>query len=174
MKENKLCPVCGSDKLERVVQKETIRGDLGKALVVDMPHEKCIECDSEGDFSGEHETIIEKALSDLNEKYIDEVLNFFEEEKMSFAGIERAIGLPQRTLTKWKNRISSPTAAGVALLKFLRTFPWLIEVAEYKFDYNVAQKIFVGKAFNTLVNSTNFHDYGVEKKKNAESKIAFY
>ena len=163
MNEKKLCPSCGSDKIEQVVQKETINGDFGKNLSVDVPHDKCMECDFEGNIIGENDEVIEKALSSLNEAYIDEALNSFEDKKISFAGIERAIGLPQRTLTKWKNRNSSPTAAGIALLKYLRIFPWLIEVAESKFDINIAQKIFVGTAVNMLINSTNFYDHNMEK-----------
>jgi len=151
------CPVCGSDKLEPVVVKETIHGDMGKKLIMDRTHEKCMDCGSEGDFSGENEKAIEKTFSALNEAYVNEALDFFNEKKISFAGIERAVGLPQRTLTKWKNKSSSPTAAGIALLKYLRTFPWLIEVAEHKFNFNTAQKIFLGTALNVFVNSMCFN-----------------
>jgi hypothetical protein len=161
MNEKIFCPVCGSDNLERVVSKETFQGDMGKKLIADRVHEKCKDCGSEGDFSGESEKAIEKTLSAFNEAYVDEVLDFFNEKKISFAGIERAVGLPQRTLTKWKNRVSSPTAAGIALLKYLRTFPWLIEVAENKFDFEISHKIFITTAFNTLVNSIHFNNSDV-------------
>jgi len=163
MSEKKLCPVCGSDKLDSIVQKETINGDLGKDLIIEVPHDKCMDCGFEGDICGENEKIIEKALSTLNEKYIDEVLNFFIEKKINFAGIERAVGLPQRTLTKWKNGISSPTAAGIALLKYLRIFPWLIEVAEQKYDFNISQKIFVSEAVNMLLKSITLNSNDFEK-----------
>jgi len=163
MNENKLCPVCGSDKLERVVQKESINGDMGKNMVVDIPHDKCNDCGFEGDFFGENEKAIEKALSSLDKIYIEDTLNYFNENRINFAGIERAIGLPQRTLTKWKSGNSIPTAAGIALLKFLRTFPWLIEVAENKYDYNISQKIFIGAALSMFLKSIKFNDGDVEK-----------
>ena len=158
MKENKLCPVCGSARLERIVQKETINGDMGKELTVDIPHVRCNECGSEGDFYNENEEVIEKAITNLNTACINDALNFFNERNISFAGIERAVGLPQRTLTKWKNGISSPTAAGIALLKYLRIFPWLIDVAEHKFDFNVSQKIFMGTALNMFINSMSLNN----------------
>nr|AGS51576.1 hypothetical protein [uncultured bacterium contig00010] len=167
MNNEKLCPVCGSSKIENIIKKESIHGDLGKELTIDVPYEKCIECGSEGNFSGENEKAIEKALSTLNEEYIDEVLNFFDERKISYAGIERAVGLPQRTLTKWKNRNSTPTASGIALLKYLRLFPWLIEVAENKFDNNISQKIFMGTALEMFVNSVNFNYSAAIKKENS-------
>lgn len=156
MSEEKLCPICGSNKLECISSKETIRGDMGKEFITDRKYVRCTECGSEGDFFGENEETTEKALSKLNDIYINEALDFFNEKNISFAGIERAVGLPQRTLTKWKNGISTPTAAGIALLKYLRTFPWLIEVAEHKFDYDISQKIFMGIAFNIFVNSVRF------------------
>jgi DNA-binding transcriptional regulator YiaG len=165
MSDKVLCPVCGSDKVESIVQKEIIYGDLGKILTADIPHEKCIECDFEGDLSGESEKEMVKALSTLNQTYVEEVLNFFDERKISYAGIERAVGLPQRTLTKWKNGISSPTAAGIALLKYLRAFPWLIEVAEHKFDFNISQKIFISTALNIFVNSVDFNQSYVGKNE---------
>jgi len=153
----------GSDKLERVVQKESINGDLGKTKIMELSHEKCMECGFEGDLFGENDKLIEEALSTLSEDYVNEALNFFIENKISFAGIERAVGLPQRTLTKWKNGISSPTAAGIALLKYLRIFPWLIEVAENKFDFNISQKIFIGEAISVLLKSMNFNSSDIEK-----------
>jgi hypothetical protein len=156
MSEKKLCPICGSDKLEPISLKEIIQGDMGKEFITDRKYVRCVECGSEGDFFSENEETAAKALSKLNNIYINEALDFFNEKNISFAGIERAVGLPQRTLTKWKNGISTPTAAGIALLKYLRTFPWLIEVAEHKFDYDISQKIFLGIAFKTFVNSVRF------------------
>jgi RNA polymerase subunit RPABC4/transcription elongation factor Spt4 len=158
MSEKKLCPVCGSDELEKVTVRETFHGDMGKRLPIDTTHDRCQVCGSEGDFSNETENVMSKALSVLNAAYIDEALDYFNENKISFAGIERAVGLPQRTLTKWKNRISSPTAAGIALLKYLRIFPWLIDVADNKFDLEISQKIFLARAFNVFVNTFHISD----------------
>lgn len=161
MSEKKFCPICGSDKLEYITTKETIRGDMSKELIADGKIVKCIECGSEGDFFDENEVAIEKALAGLNEIYINETLDYFNKNNISFAGIERAVGLPQRTLTKWKNGISTPTAAGIALLKYLRIFPWLIDVAEHKFDYDISQKIFLGMAFNVFMNSIQIKSGGI-------------
>jgi DNA-binding transcriptional regulator YiaG len=133
---------------------------MGKEFTMDKKYVRCMECGSEGDFFDENEETTEKVLSKLKEEYVNEVLDFFNEKKISFAGIERAVGLPQRTLTKWKNGISTPTAAGIALLKYLRTFPWLVDVAENKFDYDISQKIFMKVAFNTFVNSVQFINGG--------------
>jgi len=160
MNEKKVCPVCGSDQLEYLSTKETLQGDMGKEFITHRKYVKCMECGSQGDFFDENEETTEKALTKLNEVYVSEILEFFNKKNISFAGIERAVGLPQRTLTKWKNGISTPTAAGVALLKYLRVFPWLIEVAENKFDYDTAQKIFLGTAFNTFVNAIQFMSSG--------------
>jgi hypothetical protein len=76
--------------------------------------------------------------------------------KISFSTIERILNLPQRTLTKWKNNISQPSAAGVALLKFLRVFPWLLNVAENLYNYDASQKIFLQSAFNMMMQKISF------------------
>ena len=162
MIEKKLCPICGSDKFEYISTNEIIRGDMGKELITDNRHVKCIDCGSEGDFFDENDETTEKAISKLNEIYVNEVLDFFNEKNISFAGIERAVGLPQRTLTKWKNGNTTPSAAGIALLKYLKTFPWLIEVAEHKFDFDISQKIFLGVAFNTFINSMQIMSGGAK------------
>jgi len=160
MNEKKICPICGSEKLEFTTIKEIFHGDMDKKFEIDKKKVKCMECDSEGDFFNENEDGMNNALSKLSETYINEALDYFNDKKISYAGIERAVGLPQRTLTKWKNEISTPTAAGIALLKYLRTFPWLIEVAEHKFNYDISQKIFLEVAFNTLINSIQFKSSG--------------
>ena len=175
MSEKKLCPLCGSESLEYITTKNTVQGDLGNELVIDEIHIKCMECGNEGDFFNENEDKLNKALTKLNETCVNEVLEFFNDKNISYAGIERAVGLPQRTLTKWKNGISTPTAAGVALLKYLRTFPWLIEVAENKFDYNIAQKIFLGTALNKFINSIQFENNGkISLSGDSNTTINFY
>ena len=162
MNEKKLCPLCGSDKLEHISSNKIMHGDMGEEIIVDNKYVKCMDCGSERDFFDENENTTEKALSKLDDIYVKEVLDFFNEKNISFAGIERAVGLPQRTLTKWKNGNTTPTAAGIALLKYLKTFPWLIEVAEHKFNYEISQKIFLGVAFNTFINSMQFMGSGVK------------
>ena len=54
------------------------------------------------------------------------------------AGMERVLGLPQRTMMRWKAGTFSDSAA--ALLRILATYPWMIDVADARFDPVYAQE----------------------------------
>jgi hypothetical protein len=69
--------------------------------------------------------------------------------------------LPQRTLSKWKNGVTNPSASGTALMKFLWLYPWLLEVAESQYDYAKAQKIYITSALGEVITHLNSdaHDF---------------
>jgi transposase-like protein len=155
------CPICGSAHLEKKISNEILRGDLGKNTYYKKISYRCLDCESEseGDSSKENTDTISFALDTLKKEYIKSTLDYFIDNKISFSSVERILNLPQRTLTKWKNDVSQPSAAGVALLKFLRVFPWLLNVAEHYYDYDTSQKIFLQSAFNTLLHKISFSEH---------------
>jgi hypothetical protein len=153
---DKICPVCGSAKIEKTVSKELMQEDLGAEILIDKITYKCLDCESEGDFFHENDEVIERALAALQKQFVISLLDELSGQHISFAAIERALGLPQRTLTKWKNGISTPTAAGIALLKIIKLFPWIIDVAENKYNYEYAQRLFLNMAFHTMVDKIPF------------------
>jgi transposase-like protein len=153
---SKKCPVCGSERLEHHLSADRLKGDLGKEAEYQKIFYKCPDCGSEGDFFDENSGSIETVLDELKKTYVTDILDNFTKNKVSFSSIERVLNLPQRTLTKWKNNASRPTAAGVALLKFLHLFPWLLDVAEHNFDYDVSQKVFIHTAFTVMLNKLSF------------------
>jgi transposase-like protein len=150
------CPVCGSANLEKRISNETLKGDLGKDTNYEKISYKCLDCESEGDFFDENTDAINFALDTLKKEYIKSTLDYFIDNKISFSSVERILNLPQRTLTKWKNGVSQPSAAGIALLKFIRVFPWMLNAAEHSYDYDISQKIFLQSAFNILIQKTSF------------------
>ncbi|MEI6262953.1 MAG: hypothetical protein WCR46_24025 [Deltaproteobacteria bacterium] len=156
--EKLICPACGSSHLDKSNYHEHITENLGDQVLIEKVLYRCTDCGSEGDFFNENEVSIENALTDLKSKLIVSILDGFTGNKVSLSSIERALELPQRTLTKWKNGASSPTSAGITLLKFIKLFPWLLEVAENKFDYEISQKIFIGNAFQKMINKMTFFE----------------
>ncbi|MDR0364993.1 MAG: hypothetical protein LBH92_08275 [Bacteroidales bacterium] len=152
------CPICGSSNLERTLSTEILKGDLGKATSYKQISYMCLGCESEGDFFKENTDAINLALDTLRNEYVKSTLDYFADNKINFSSVERILNLPQRTLTKWKNGVSQPSAAGVALLKFLRVFPWLLDVAEHSYDYDTSQKIFLRSAFNMMLHKTSFSE----------------
>jgi DNA-binding transcriptional regulator YiaG len=157
MMSNNICPVCGSKDIKRIINLEAISEPFGGHKNIDIVEVKCNTCESTGDFFNENENIIDEAIRELKQNSIINILNDFSNNKISMSAVERALDLPQRTFAKWKNGNSSPTATGVALMRFIRLFPWLLDVAENKFDYDSAQKIHINAAVQKLLSVVDFH-----------------
>lgn len=64
-----------------------------------------------------------------------DIQNYLNEQGYSNASMERSLGLPARTLERWKNdRTIVPSAAALALMRIVRTYPWILKVADAPFD----------------------------------------
>ena len=73
----------------------------------------------------------------------------------SMAAIERALELPQRTISRWKAN-KELSSIGIALLRIIRTYPWILEVAEKKFDFNDAWIIYIQNAVNDFISLASY------------------
>lgn len=94
----------------------------------------CRKCGFE-EYLPSNDRTIERALSDLKKASMVHLLNDLNSSGLTNAYMERALGLPARALARWKNEASiMPSAAGHALMRLIRTFPWLLQVAEEGFD----------------------------------------
>lgn len=150
------CPVCGSSDVKKHIVTEKLSETFGGSVEIDQSEYECMTCGSVGDFGNENEERKELAIQSLKDNTVVSIINDFSGSDVSLSSIERALELPQRTLTKWKNKATSPTAAGVALLKFIKLFPWLLEVAENKYEFSSAQKVHVRVALETILSQMNF------------------
>jgi hypothetical protein len=79
---------------------------------------------------------------------VQEMLNHLENRGMSMPYLERALMLPQRTLALWRS--GECPADGLALLKILVAFPWMVKVSESCFDPLVANSEFLQNAAGSL------------------------
>ena len=151
------CPTCGSIDIIDEKKNILIKDPFGGQDNIEIHENICSLCGSRGDFFNQNETLIDETIKKLKQKSIENILNDFIDSKMSMSSIERALEIPQRTLTKWKNRTNVPSSAGVALMRFIKLFPWLLEVAENKYDYNEAQKIHINEAIQKLLPEIDFY-----------------
>lgn len=170
----RLCPVCGSPDIKEEKVVVALEEPFGGQANVETHEVVCSVCGSRGDFFNENEEIMDNAYKSLKQKSIENILNDFIDHRVSMAGIERALGIPQRTLTKWKNGTSAPTASGLALMRFLRLFPWLLGVAETKYDYNEAQKIHIKAAVNQFLSLVSFDEKGAFNPEIGSAGTHFY
>jgi hypothetical protein len=80
---------------------------------------------------------------------IEEMLIEFGSMGISEAAIERALDLGQGSL-----RVASLTEdpEATVLLRLIRVYPWLIDVAESNFDENTSQRIMLHNAVDVMMN----------------------
>ena len=146
----KRCPVCGSEEVLEKKETITITEPFAGEDNIEIIENKCTVCESKGDFFDQNENIIEETIKNLKQKCVEDILKHFIDNKVSMSSIERALEIPQRTLAKWKNKRSKTSSAGIALLRFIRLFPWLLEVAENKYDYQKAENIQISNAIQEI------------------------
>jgi len=133
------CVYCGSGEL--FIKSDSLELHepfLGvRQVAIEAP--TCRTCGFEEYLPSKDQTI-ERALSDLKKASMVHLLNDLNSSGLTNAYMERALGLPARTLARWKNEASlMPSAAGHALMRLIWTFPWLLQVAEAGFDEQKAQ-----------------------------------
>jgi hypothetical protein len=80
---------------------------------------------------------------------IEEILVEFQAEGITQTQIERTLDLGQGSLDVG-NLINEPETT--ALLRIVRAFPWLLEVAEKRFDENESKRILLHQAVDVMVN----------------------
>lgn len=151
------CPACGSIDIIDEKKSILIKKPFGGQDNIEIHENICSICGSRGDFFNQNELLIDETIKKLQQKSIENILNYFIDNKVSMSSIERALEIPQRTLTKWKNRTNVPSSAGIALMRFIKLFPWLLEVAENKYDYSEAQKIHINAAIQKLLPEIDFY-----------------
>ena len=155
MNERK-CPACGSSDIREEIIDTVIKEPFGGKETIEIHEIVCSVCGSRGDFFDENETVVTETIKKLKQKSIVNILKDFSDGKISMSAIERALEIPQRTLTKWKNENAMPSSTGIALMRLIRLFPWLLEVAERKYDYNEARKVHINAALQQLLSFVYF------------------
>jgi transposase-like protein len=142
------CVACGSGHIKHCDAPHTVQVpySLNGASYIEKTI-VCSDCGAEIDDTDDE--AIKKAYDIANQEAIQEILKFFTDQGHSLASIERALGLPQRTISRWKGR-SDLSSVGLALLRVIRTFPWILDVAEEKYDQGHAAEIMIINAVQTM------------------------
>ncbi|MFK5926426.1 MAG: hypothetical protein QM483_07345 [Desulfuromusa sp.] len=138
------CPVCGSEDITESTEKRIIGLEFGRAIEIDETVYTCNDCDFDGDFNNENDKKIETALEQVKKDLSKTILDELSDNGITNVYFERAMGLPFRTLARWKK--GNISASGYALLKTVKTYPWLLSVADDKFDHTAATKALLNAA----------------------------
>lgn len=154
----RMCPVCGIGILERIPSTITLSDPSGIEKTIEVFEYKCPSCDAEGDLFGDNEQTVQKKYAEIRAEAVSSMLEQFSGSKTSFSAAERVLGLPQRTLSKWKNKSVAPSAGATALMRYIHLFPWLLEVADNKFEKRGAMRIHIAAAMRDLCDMTKATD----------------
>jgi hypothetical protein len=142
------CPACGSNSIEITKSKHTLPIVYGRPAVYDEVLEKCFVCGESGDFSGANNELIDRALEVAKKQSVIDMLDTLSHKGIKMSYIERSLELPARTIARWK--VGELSAATLALLRIIRTYPWILEVADAHFDQSVAKYRVVEEAGHVI------------------------
>ena len=152
-----VCPLCGEASV--VIRNDSLvvtEPYSGSSRTVDYSSRTCGSCAYEVYAEGDPDALLQAAEADLKKEAMENILEYFLENRYSFASMERILDLPQRTISKWKTGSSRPSAAAYTLFNMLRTFPWLLDIAEEKYDYDFSQKYFLKLITGKLIDGMSF------------------
>jgi hypothetical protein len=172
------CVVCGSSNVKAVQAEQCMPVPYGPMARVTVTTHACADCGEQIDATRDTER--EAALSLALKASVEGILTHLCATEWSLVAIERALGLPARTLSRWKAG-QDPSAAGVALLRIVRTYPWVLEVADSRYDPSVA----AGKLLEAAASALTLHlqrEYGhdlvgagaVKLEDDANSVVSFF
>lgn len=123
--EKVLCPVCQSADVITSIETSFIKNPYSnKEIRYSTIKHECKTCHESGDFLHINDEAFRTAEKQSKDEEINAILSFLSEKGYTAAYIERVLGLPQRTLARWKTGGYSHSAT--PLLRFIRTYPWLL------------------------------------------------
>ncbi|MES2217175.1 MAG: hypothetical protein V4501_02055 [Pseudomonadota bacterium] len=147
------CPVCASKDTARHEKMGSGKLTLGPEFAFKEILYRCNSCQEEGDFTEESDKNYLFAQKNAQALLVKNIIDDMSNVGISMAMLERVFELPQRTLTRWKNGDFS--ASALALLRIIVTYPWMIGVAENRFERSYASFILIKVGIDELERSMN-------------------
>jgi hypothetical protein len=164
------CPICGSNNFSDFIETEMINVPYGMHGEVKKTLSKCLNCGEVSFFSERNNAENNKsALDALKRDSIKNMIDYLSDRSINMAYFERSLQLPQRTLMRWKK--DGCSASSIALLRIVRTYPWVLKVADESFDELASKKELVNQAFQTFIEMKD--ENTVFSMKGIENGISF-
>lgn len=148
------CPVCDSENIEPKFIDFEVPLPMGDRFSYKKEIHICKDCKQEGvmlkEVEKQNHSRYLTALKEANAKTLNQILEDFTSWDVSLAHIERSLSLPQRTISRWKAAGDSEkgiSSAGIALLRIVHTYPWMLKVADEGFKQSIADKEVIDQAW---------------------------
>lgn len=152
---NGICSYCGKDGVSIEEKEIELNQPYSGTRKVKIKERVCIHCGFAEDDVG-NDLVILKELSRLKKDSMVKMIESLNSMGYTTASMERSLELPARTLARWKNEVAiSPSAAGIALMRIIRTYPWILAVADKQFDPEVARTILLQQSASELMEVGN-------------------
>jgi len=147
------CSVCGSSNALKSCTERHLPIPYGSPVLVIECIRSCPDCGTEIDETRDDDN--KAALENGYKESIKSMIDYLCNEGYSLAQLERAHDLPQRTISRWRTS-GDLSSVGTALLRILRTYPWITEVAENHFDEDFSKGILVKAVADELLKFKQF------------------
>jgi len=131
-----ICPFCGSTNVDKKTESSNLPIPYGSPAQFKTALLICKDCGMDADIT--NSTEIQVAIDKAIQESIPNMVDALTSNGLTLAKIEHSLDLPERTLSRWKNS-AKLSKESIALLRILRTYPWIIQVADRKYEPNYAQ-----------------------------------
>jgi len=145
---NVVCPVCGSSNVRSLPEVRKVSASNGEMFDAHIHHDICDECHFEGDFSDRNEQLILDQRKAFEATAYRRVIDSLAAQGMKMAAVERSVGLPARTIARWKK--DGGSSAGLALLSIINVCPWMLKVSSANYDRQVADQVMLGACSDAM------------------------
>jgi hypothetical protein len=149
------CPACNSTKINIKKEKRNVKAPFGQLIEIEEAIIHCNDCDDDYK-ADDSDNLYSKTLAVSTKSSISSIIEYISNLGYSFTELERSLDLPFRTFSRWKST-SEIAAPAITLLRLLRTYPWLIEVADRKYNEDDATAILIMNAYKRL--NTGFEHF---------------
>jgi len=139
------CPFCNSKNISFQERNEVVSEPYGYEEKLVNEFLVCNDCGEEISITENFTNIYTKTLELSRKNSVSNIINKLDNDGYNLTEIERALKLPKRTLSRWKTG-NDINAAGLALLRIVGSYPWILKVAKRNFDRNSVVSIFIENA----------------------------
>lgn len=167
MNEKLSCPECDSTNIKTEEIPETTKIPFGATVIYNKVVHICGDCGEKGSFSSQlveenHENYY-SSLKESNKLSVENICQYLSNHGNSMAHIERSLGLAQRTISRWKTQ--GVAASGMALMRIIRTYPWILNVADENFDERFANQELIRQAGEVFFKFHPPSNYNISKSE---------
>jgi hypothetical protein len=127
------CPSCGSDQVDPTYKAEEFRVPYGPSVEATLRVDKCLTCESVGDFENLNDARILQAIADSTRASIPVMVDILKGNGYTLVYCERALRIPFGSFKKWLEEPGSMDPGAVVMLRMVATYPWLLQAADDNF-----------------------------------------